>query len=92
VIKIGERSLKTSRPADLDAIVHALTGCSVAEVRGHLNYQSQPAAVAKLLRPFLGDDAPPPGELGAMIADAGPGLIALAVEKLYAAADEPKSS
>jgi hypothetical protein len=66
-IKIGEKTLATRRPADLDAQLVAATGCTAAEQVNMLGLRSTPFQVARALRPFLDKEAPPVPELAQMI-------------------------
>jgi hypothetical protein len=87
-IKIGDKTLSTSRPKDLDAAV-ADTGLSGEEVRrglgGGMAYQ-----VAQALRPWLGNDAPSVPELASLIAVAGLEDVRRQVIGLYGE-PEPKA-
>lgn len=84
-IKIGEKSFRTRKPSNLDAVLIANTGCSAAEAVGHLNGWPSSGRIASALRPFLPDDAPSVPELAQSIASAdnGPEVL-IAVKKLYA--------
>lgn len=68
-IKIGERTLPTTRPADLDGLLVEQTGCTAAEHRQMLAKMGTPFQIARALRPFLADDAASVGDVAAMITD-----------------------
>ena len=82
-IKIGEKSLKTRKPTDLNAALLATTGCSTAETTAQLGGFPTPGRIATALRPFLNDDAPSTPELAHMIAVADGVEVLAAVRKLY---------
>lgn len=87
-IKIGERSLATRRPQDLDAALVAATGCNALEMARILGGYANPGQVATALRPFLPEDAPSTPELAAEIAVCLDDVLP-AVRKLYADAPAP---
>lgn len=80
MIKIADKDLKTSRPADLDARLIASTGCGTSEVETLL--AAGPDRAARALAPFLDKDAPALIELAQMIAADSAAIPA--IRKLYA--------
>lgn len=90
-IKIGDKSLTTRRPDDLDAQLRADTGHDAAEIGRALSGEPLAGTVARALLPFLAADGRPSApELAAEIAAAGTAGVARQVAALYAAsgADE----
>lgn len=65
-IKIGERTLATTRPADLDAALVASTGCSAAEHVAMLGPTCTAYQIARALRPFLSDSDSDGADVGAL--------------------------
>lgn len=84
-IKIGDKSFKTRKPQDLDAVLLATTGCNAVEAAKQLGGWPSPGRIASALRPYLPDDAPSTPEIAQMIASAdnGPDVL-VAVKKLFA--------
>jgi hypothetical protein len=68
-IKIGEHTLATRKPADLDGAIAEATGCSAAEIAAQLQPGTLPANIARAAHPFLSDkDAPSLAEFATIIA------------------------
>jgi len=87
-IKIGERSIPTRKPQDLDAALADVAGCNAAEMARILAGYPNPGQVATALRPFLPEDAPGIPDLAAELAG-DMGTVVPAVRKLYADAEAP---
>lgn len=81
-MKIGDRELAVTRPADLDVALIERTGCNAAEVSAMLAGAPLAGFVAAALSPFLSDDAPSVPELAVEIEAAGVGKVAADVRRL----------
>lgn len=68
-IQIGGRALPTTRPADLEAQLIAITGCSAAENAAMIRNGSTPFQVARALHPLIADDSVSVADLVAAIDD-----------------------
>jgi hypothetical protein len=84
-ITIGERTVETKRPQDLDERLLAKTGCNAIEMQRMLQGSPTAGLVATALAPFLAGDPPVLAELAVEIAKAGPAAVAVQVATLYAA-------
>ncbi len=85
MITIGERKLETRRPADLDAALIAVTGCSASEHAAMLSGGGGPAQIAKALHPMLSEEISLPA-LGQLIAEADQGDVRKQVVELLGGA------
>lgn len=83
-ITIGEQSLTTKRPDDLDARLIAATGCTADENRAMLAKVGTPFQIARVLKPMLSDDDRSAGELATAIGEADTFDIRQAVIALLA--------
>lgn len=66
-IAIAGKTYPTRKPADLDAVLVAATGCNASENIAIVGGHPLPSKIAAAVRPFLGDDAPSMPELAALI-------------------------
>jgi len=86
-IQIGERSLSTRRPKDLNRALLAETGCDAVEFARMLGGAPLAGTIASGLLPWLAeDDRPALPVLAAEIEAAGKGEIAARVLALYTSA------
>lgn len=84
MVTIGEATLSTRKPQDLDAALLASTGCSASEVATIIAGTPNAGQIAAALRPFLPQNAAHTNELAQNIADSGLDAVADQVRKLYA--------
>lgn len=90
-IKIGERTLATRRPTDLDVALVEASGCNAAETQRMLGSDASPGHVARALLPFLAEaERPSLAELAAEIHAAGTASVAAQIAALLAPVAEPK--
>ena len=87
-IKVGERSISTRKPQDLDAALSAGPGCNAAEMARMLAGHPTAGHVATALRPFLPESEVSIPELASEIA-AHMDDVLPAVRKLYGDGDAP---
>lgn len=90
-IKIGERTLATRRPQNLDVQLVEATGCDAAEMARMLGSDAHPGSVAHALMPLLADgDRTSIAELASEIATAGTADVAAQVTALLAPVADDK--
>ena len=82
-VTIGEVTLPTRKPQDLDAALLASTGCSASEVATILAGTPNAGQIAAALRPFLPQNAAHTNELAQNIVDSDISAVADQVRKLY---------
>jgi hypothetical protein len=81
-IQIGDKTLATLRPADLDGALAAENGCNAVEAQTWLQGTPIAGFVARALHPFLQDEIGL-ADLAMMIDAAGTAEVASQVAALY---------